>query len=140
MGPSSKYEAVTSVSGNGPQPYFLTTYPQQSNLMSQQSNTLLSSQSNNVLSQQPNTLPLQYSRMSYLTPSPYLTPNSSEGATSSGLLLNPSTNNNLLACSNGGHSYFQCQNGSQVLLQHGVQGKKSLCVFCFMYKNMLCSF
>ncbi|XP_062842073.1 homeobox protein NOBOX-like [Trichomycterus rosablanca] len=120
MGPSSKYEA-----GNGTQPYFLTTYPQQSSLLPQQSNALLSSQSNNVLSQQPNALLPQYSRMSYLTPSPYLTPNPSEGTTSSGLPLNPSTNSSLLACSNGGHSYFHSQNGSQILLQHGVQAMQA---------------
>ncbi|KAK3532335.1 hypothetical protein QTP86_016039 [Hemibagrus guttatus] len=113
VGSSAKYEAVAPGPGNN-QSYQLMTYPQQPS-------TLLPQQSNNVLPQQPNTLLPQYSRVSYLTPSPYLTPNSSEGTATSCMPLNSGTGNNFLPCTNGGHAYFQCQNGSQILLQPGLQ-------------------
>ncbi|XP_017309749.1 uncharacterized protein LOC108256949 [Ictalurus punctatus] len=115
---STKYE---SVAGNT-QSYQLMTYPQQSStLLPQQPDTLLPQQNNNVHPQQPNALLPQYSRISYLTPSPYLTPNSSEGTATSCMPLNPGTSSSLLPCTNGGHAYFHCQNGSQVLLQPGLQ-------------------
>ncbi|KAB5530925.1 hypothetical protein PHYPO_G00134950 [Pangasianodon hypophthalmus] len=121
VGSSAKYEAVASGPGNT-QSYQLMTYPQQSStLLPQQHTTLLPQQSNNILPQQPNTLLPQYSRVSYLTPSPYLTPNSSEGTATSCVPLNPGTGSSLLPCTNGGHAYFQCQNGSQILLQPGLQ-------------------
>ncbi|TSK31372.1 Homeobox protein NOBOX [Bagarius yarrelli] len=116
VGSSAKYESVASGPGTT-QSYQLMTYPQPS----QQPNSLLHQQSNNVLPQQPNTLLPQYSRVSYLTPSPYLTPNSSEGTATSCMPLNPGTGSNLLPCNNGGHAYFQCQTGSQILLQPGLQ-------------------
>ncbi|KAG7317056.1 hypothetical protein KOW79_019354 [Hemibagrus wyckioides] len=120
MGSSAKYESVAPGPGNN-QSYQLMTYPQQSStLLPQQPSTLLPQQSNNVLPQQTNTLLPQYSRVSYLTPSPYLTPNSSEGTATSCMPLNSGTGN-LLPCTNGGHAYFQCQNGSQILLQPGLQ-------------------
>ncbi|XP_072530964.1 uncharacterized protein nobox [Salminus brasiliensis] len=120
MGSSAKLESVTSGPGNST--YQINTYPQQpGTLFTQQHNTLLAQQSSNIISQQPNTLLPQYSRLSYLTPSPYLTPNPTEGTTSSCLPLNPGTTSSLLACTNGGHAYLQCQNGNQILLQPGVQ-------------------
>ncbi|XP_046691459.1 homeobox protein NOBOX-like [Silurus meridionalis] len=120
LGSSAKYETVSSGPGNT-QSYQFMTYPQHSStLMPQQPSTLLSQQTSSLLSQQPNTLLPQYSRVSYLTPSPYLTPNSSEGTATSCLPLNPGTGS-LLPCTNGGHAYFQCQNGSQILLQPGLQ-------------------
>ncbi|XP_027031735.1 homeobox protein NOBOX-like isoform X4 [Tachysurus fulvidraco] len=120
LGSSAKYEAVASGPGNT-QSYQLMTYPQQSStLLPQQHGTLLTQQNNNVLPQQANTLLPQYSRVSYLTPSPYLTPNSNEGAATC-MPLNSGAGSNLPPCTNGGHAYFQCQNGSQILLQPGLQ-------------------
>ncbi|XP_007245739.2 uncharacterized protein LOC103034894 [Astyanax mexicanus] len=122
LGSSAKLESLTSGPGNSAQPYQISTYPQQpATLFAQQHNTFLAQQSNNIISQQPSTLLPQYSRLSYLTPSPYLTPNPTEGTTSSCLPLNPGTTSGLLACTNGGHTYLQCQNGNQILLQPGVQ-------------------
>lgn len=131
---SAKYETVASGPGNTPS-YQLMTCPQQSStLLPQQPSTLLPQQSNNVLPQQLNTLLPQYSRVSYLTPSPYLTPNSSESTTNSCMPLNPGTSSSVLPCTNGGHAYFQCQNGSQILMQPGLQGKKRACV----HMHLLC--
>ncbi|KAF5908638.1 homeobox protein NOBOX [Clarias magur] len=114
------YDSIASGLGNA-QSYQLMTCPQQSStVLPQQPNPLLS-QSSNILQQQPNTLLPQYSRLSYLTPSPYLTPNSSEGTATSCMSLNPGPGSSMLPCTNGGHAYFQCQNNSQTLLQPGLQ-------------------
>ncbi|KAI4871838.1 hypothetical protein NFI96_016396, partial [Prochilodus magdalenae] len=119
---SAKLESMTSGPGNRAQAYQISTYPQQpSTLFPQQPSSLLAQQGNNIIPQQPCTLLPQYSHLSYLTPSPYLTPNPSEGTTSSCLPLNPGTTSSLLACTNGGHAYFKCQNSNQILLQPGVQ-------------------
>lgn len=126
VGSSTKYEAVAPGPGNT-QSYQLMTYPQQSStLLPQQPSTLLPQQSN-IPPQHPNTLLPQYSCVSYLTPSPYLTPNPSEGTATSCMPLNPGTGSSLLPCTNGGHAYFQCQNSNQILLQSGLQGKKRAC-------------
>lgn len=139
VGSSTKYEATVPGPGST-QSYQLMTYPHHSStLLPQQSSTLLSQQSINVLPQQPNTLLPQYSRVSYLTPSPYLTPNSSEGTTTSCVPLNPGTSSSLLPCTTGGHAYFQCQNSNQILLQPGLQGKKRVCPHAFApLKGLLC--
>lgn len=136
VGSSAKYEALSSGHGNI-QSYQLMNYPQQSStLLSQQPSTILSQQNNNLLSQQPNTLLPQYSRVSYLTPSPYLTPTSSEGTATSCMPLNPVTGSSLLSCTNGGHAYYQCQNGSQILLQPGLQSKKKACVHIHVFASL----
>ncbi|XP_053348726.1 homeobox protein NOBOX-like [Clarias gariepinus] len=121
VGSSAKYEAVASGLGNNQSYQFMACPQQSSSVLSQQPNTLLSQQSSNILQQQPNTLLPQYSRLSYLTPSPYLTPNSSEGTATSCMTLNPGPGSSMLPCTNGGHAYFQCQNSSQILLQPGLQ-------------------
>ncbi|KAL7829601.1 hypothetical protein AOLI_G00304860 [Acnodon oligacanthus] len=122
IGCSAKLESVISGPGNRAQAYQISTFPQQSSaLFPQQTNSLLGQQGNNIIPQQPTTLLPQYSHLSYLTPSPYLTPNPSEGTTSSCLPLNPGTTSSLMTCTNGGHAYFKCQNGNQILLQPGVQ-------------------
>ncbi|XP_017548494.1 homeobox protein NOBOX [Pygocentrus nattereri] len=121
IGCSAKLESVISGPGNRAQAYQISTFPQQpSALFPQQPNSLLAQQGN-IIPQQPSTLLPQYSHLSYLTPSPYLTPNPSESTTSSCLPQIPGTTSSLMTCTNGGHSYFKCQNGNQILLQPGVQ-------------------
>ncbi|XP_066531189.1 uncharacterized protein [Hoplias malabaricus] len=125
LGSSAKMESVTSGAGSRIQSYQINAYPQQpGTVFPQQPNTLLSQQGNNIIPQQSNPLRPQHSHLSYLTPSLYLTPNPSDQTTSSCLPLNSGTTSSLLACTNGGHAYFQCQNGNQILLQPGVHGKR----------------
>ncbi|KAK1805110.1 hypothetical protein P4O66_019462, partial [Electrophorus voltai] len=116
-GSSTRHE---SGPGNA-QPFPLNTCTQQhSTLLPQQPNPLFAGRSDCFVGQSHPLLP-QYSRLSYFTPSPYLTPSPSEGTTASTVPLNPGTSSGLLACSTGGHAYFQYPNSNQILLQSGVQ-------------------
>lgn len=126
---SIKLDYMTSAPPNSSLNFQLNTYPQQSNtLLTQQTNTLLSQQTNNLLPQQTtclipqqtNTLLPQYSHLSYLTPSPYLTPNPTEGSSAPYLPLTTATNNTLPSYTSSGHAYLQSQTGNQMLLQSGV--------------------
>lgn len=123
---------MTSALPNSSLNFQLNTYPQQSNtlltqqtnaLLSQQPNTLLPQQTNCLIPQQNNTLFPQYSHLSYLTPSPYLTPNPTEGSSAPYLPLTTANNNTLPAYTSSGHAYLQSQTGNQMLLQSGVHGK-----------------
>ncbi|KAF7653830.1 hypothetical protein LDENG_00078070 [Lucifuga dentata] len=83
---------------------------------------LTSTQQNNSLSYQlqtsyPTNQPqhqhqTSLSRMAYLTPSPYLTPNASDSNSTSYL-----TSAGVVTYSTGGHAYFQSQSAGQILLQ-----------------------
>ncbi|XP_067338635.1 homeobox protein NOBOX-like [Channa argus] len=95
---------------------------------------LTSSQQNNSLSYQlqtsyPTNQPqhqpqASLSRMAYLTPSPYLTPNPSDSNSTSYLTFGPGGNSTgVVTYSTGGHTYFQSQGPGQILLQStGHQG------------------
>ncbi|XP_056597733.1 uncharacterized protein LOC130415806 isoform X2 [Triplophysa dalaica] len=126
---SMKLDYMTSAPPNNSLNFQLNTFPQQSNtLLTQQTNTLLSQQTNTLLPQQTsclipqqnNTLLPQYSHLSYLTPSPYLTPNPTEGSSASYLPITTGTNNTLPVYTSSGHAYLQSQTGNQMLLQSGV--------------------
>ncbi|KAI7798801.1 putative homeobox protein NOBOX, partial [Triplophysa rosa] len=126
---SIKLDYMTSAPPNNSLNFQLNTFPQQSNtLLTQQTNTLLSQQTNTLLPQQTsclipqqnNTLLPQYSHLSYLTPSPYLTPNPTEGSSTPYLPITTGTNNTLPVYTSSGHAYLQSQTGNQMLLQSGV--------------------
>lgn len=128
MGTSVKLDFMTSASQNSTLNYQLNTFPQQSNtLLTQQTNSLLHQQPNTLLPQQTSclmqqssTLLPQYSHLSYLTPSPYLTPNPTESSSAPYLPLTTGTNNTLPSYTSSGHAYLQSQTGNQMLLQSGV--------------------
>ncbi|KAK7138621.1 hypothetical protein R3I93_015913 [Phoxinus phoxinus] len=126
MGTSVKMDFMTSASQNSTLNYQLNTFPQQSNtlltqqtnsFLSQQTHTLLPQQTSCLMPQQSSTLLPQYSHMSYLTPSPYLTPNPTESSSAPYL---PLTNNTLPAYTSSGHAYLHSQTSNQMLLQSGV--------------------
>ncbi|XP_030644420.1 homeobox protein NOBOX [Chanos chanos] len=128
MSSAVKLDYVTSAPQGSGLPYQLSAYPQTSTsllpqqnnpLLGQQSNTLLPQQPSSLLPQQNNTLLPPFSRLSYLTPSPYLTPGPAEGGGPSYLPFGTGANSGLLAYNNGGHAYLHSQNGSQILLQPG---------------------
>lgn len=130
LGNSVKMDFMTSAPQNSTLNYQLNTFPQQSNtlltqqtnsLLPQQTNTLLPQQTSCLMPQQSSTLLPQYSHLSYLTPSPYLTPNPTESSSAPYLPLN----NTLPAYTSSGHAYLQPQTGNQMLLQSGVHGKSS---------------
>ncbi|XP_051729782.1 homeobox protein NOBOX-like isoform X1 [Ctenopharyngodon idella] len=125
LGNSVKMDFMTSAPQNSTLNYQLNTFPQQSNtlltqqtnsLLPQQTNTLLPQQTSCLMPQQSSTLLPQYSHLSYLTPSPYLTPNPTESSSAPYLPLN----NTLPAYTSSGHAYLQPQTGNQMLLQSGV--------------------
>lgn len=131
LGSSVKLDYMTSASQNSTLNFQLNTFPQPSNsLLTQQNNNLLSQQTNSVLPQQTCMMPQQsstllhkYSHLSYLTPSPYLTPNPTESSSSSSaqfLPLTSSTSNTLPTYSSSAHTYLQSQTSNQMLLQSGV--------------------
>lgn len=67
------------------------------------------------------------SRMAYLTPSPYLTPNAPDSNPASYLTFGPGGNSaGLMTYSTGGHTYFQSQNTGQILLQSAGHHGESL--------------
>ncbi|KAM7384176.1 hypothetical protein PAMA_011498 [Pampus argenteus] len=89
---------------------------------------LTSSQQNNTLSYQlqtsyPTSQPQHQPQaslpcMSYLTPSPYLTPNPPDSNPTSYLTFGPGGNSTgVVTYSTGGHAYFQSQSTGQILLQ-----------------------
>ncbi|XP_026087494.1 homeobox protein NOBOX-like isoform X1 [Carassius auratus] len=126
LGTSVKLDYMTSAPQNNTFNFQLNTFPQQSNtLLTQQTNSLLPQQTNTLLPQpasclmpqQSSTILPQYSQLSYLTPSPYLTPNPTESSPAPYL---PLTNNTLPAFTSSGHAYLQSQTGNQMLLQSGV--------------------
>ncbi|XP_077051923.1 uncharacterized protein nobox [Siphateles boraxobius] len=126
MGTSVKMDFMTSASQNSTLNYQLNTFPQQSNtllnqqtnsFLSQQTNTLLPQQTSCLMAQQSSTLLPQYSHLSYLTPSPYLTPNPTESSSAPYL---PLSNNTLPAYTSAGHAYLHSQTSNQMLLQSGV--------------------
>ncbi|XP_051520320.1 uncharacterized protein LOC127421342 [Myxocyprinus asiaticus] len=129
LGSSVNY--MTSAPQNSTLNFQLNTFPQQSNtLLTQQTNTLLPQQTNSMLTQQStclmpqqtnNILLPQYSHLSYLTPSPYLTPNPTEDSSASYMSLTTGTNNTLPAYTSSAHLYLQSQMGNQMLLQSGLQ-------------------
>ncbi|KAG1946898.1 homeobox protein NOBOX-like [Pimephales promelas] len=126
MGTSVKMDFMTSASQNSTLNYQLNTFSQQSNtLLTQQTNSFLSQQTNTLLPQQTSclmpqqscTLLPQYSHLSYLTPSPYLTPAPTE---SSSAPYQPLTNNTLPTYTSSGHAYLHSQTSNQMLLHSGV--------------------
>ncbi|XP_055076727.2 uncharacterized protein nobox isoform X1 [Misgurnus anguillicaudatus] len=129
LGSSLKLDYMTSASQNSSVNFQLNTFPQQSNtllsqqtstLLPQHTNTLLPQQTSCLMPQQTNTLLPQYSHLSYLTPSPYLTPNPTESSSAQYLPLTTGTNSAVPTYSNSGHAYLQSQTGNQMLLQSGV--------------------
>ncbi|XP_016365297.1 homeobox protein NOBOX-like isoform X3 [Sinocyclocheilus rhinocerous] len=109
LGTSVKLDYMTSAPQNSALNFQLKTFPQQTNnLLPQQTNTLLPQKSSCLMSQQSSTILPQYSHLSYLTPSPYLTPNPTESSST------------LPAYTSSGHAYLQSQTGNQMLLQSGV--------------------
>lgn len=57
-------------------------------------------------------------RMTYLTPSPYLTPNAPDSNPASYLTLCPGgSSTGMMAYSSASHAYYQPQNTGQILLQ-----------------------
>ncbi|KAK2886938.1 hypothetical protein Q8A67_015166 [Cirrhinus molitorella] len=128
LGSSVKLDYMTSASQNST--FQLNTFPQQSNsllqqtnsLLPQQTNTLLSQQSSCLMPQQSSTILPQYSHLSYLTPSPYLTPNPTESSSAPYLPLTSGNNTTLPAYTSSGHAYLQSQTNNQMLLQSGMHG------------------
>ncbi|KAL1256085.1 hypothetical protein QQF64_014146 [Cirrhinus molitorella] len=126
LGSSVKLDYMTSASQNST--FQLNTFPQQSNsllqqtnsLLPQQTNTLLSQQSSCLMPQQSSTILPQYSHLSYLTPSPYLTPNPTESSSAPYLPLTSGNNTTLPAYTSSGHAYLQSQTNNQMLLQSGM--------------------
>jgi len=65
--------------------------------------------------------------MTYLTPSPYLTPNPPDSNPASYLTFGPGGNSaGVVTYSTGGQAYFQSQNAGQILLQSTGQHGESL--------------
>ncbi|XP_043073767.1 uncharacterized protein LOC122323742 isoform X2 [Puntigrus tetrazona] len=128
LGTSVKLDYMTSAAQNNALNFQLNTFPQPSNTLSQQTNSLLPQQANALLpqkssclmAQQSSTILPQYSHLSYLTPSPYLTPNPTENSSAAYLPLSTGTSNTLPAYTSSGHAYLQPQTSSQMLLQSGV--------------------
>ncbi|XP_016353165.1 mucin-2-like [Sinocyclocheilus anshuiensis] len=121
LGTSVKLDYMTSAPQNSALNFQLNTFPQQTNnLLPQQTNTLLPQKSSCLMSQQSSTILPQYSHLSYLTPSPYLTPNPTESSSAPYLPLTTGTSNTLPAYTSSGHAYLQSQTGNQMLLQSGV--------------------
>ncbi|XP_016352429.1 uncharacterized protein LOC107696547 isoform X1 [Sinocyclocheilus anshuiensis] len=129
LGTSVKLDYMTSAPQNSTFNFQLNTFPQQSNtlltqqtnsLLPQQTNTLLPQQTSCLMPQQSSTILPQYSHLSYLTPSPYLTPNPTESSSAPYLPLTTGTNNTLPTYTSSGHAYLQSQTGNQILLQSGV--------------------
>ncbi|XP_016365295.1 uncharacterized protein LOC107706194 isoform X1 [Sinocyclocheilus rhinocerous] len=121
LGTSVKLDYMTSAPQNSALNFQLKTFPQQTNnLLPQQTNTLLPQKSSCLMSQQSSTILPQYSHLSYLTPSPYLTPNPTESSSAPYLPLTTGTSNTLPAYTSSGHAYLQSQTGNQMLLQSGV--------------------
>ncbi len=134
LGTSVKLDYMTSALQNSALNFQLNTFPQQSNtlltqqtnnLLPQQTNTLLPQKSSCLMSQQSSTILPQYSHLSYLTPSPYLTPNPTESSSAPCLPLTTGTSNTLPAYTSSGHAYLQSQTGNQMLPQSGVHGKST---------------
>lgn len=134
LGTSVKLDYMTSAPQNSTFNFQLNTFPQQSNtlltqqtnsLLPQQTNTLLPQQSSCLMPQQSSTILPQYSHLSYLTPSPYLTPNPTESSSAAYLPLTTGTSNTLPAYTSSGHEYLQSQTGNQMLLQSGVHCKST---------------
>lgn len=86
---------------------------------SQQNNTLPYQLQTSYPSSQPQHQPqTSLPRMSYLTPTPYLTPNAPDSNPTSYLTFGPTgTSTGMVTYSTGGHSFFQSQNTGQILLQ-----------------------
>ncbi|KAF4100450.1 hypothetical protein G5714_018646 [Onychostoma macrolepis] len=129
LGTSVKLDYMTSAPQNSALNFQLNTFPQQSNtlltqqtnnLLPQQTNTLLPQKSSCLMPQQSSTILPQYSHLSYLTPSPYLTPNPTESSNAPYLPLTTGTSNTLPAYTSSGHAYLQSQTGNQMLPQSGV--------------------
>uniref|UniRef100_A0A9J7Z9X5 Homeobox domain-containing protein n=1 Tax=Cyprinus carpio carpio TaxID=630221 RepID=A0A9J7Z9X5_CYPCA len=121
LGTSVKLDYMTSAPQNSALNFQLNTFPQQTNnLLPQQTNTLLPQKSGCLMPQQSSTILPQYSHLSYLTPSPYLTPNPTESSSAAYLPLTTGTSNTLPAYTSSGHEYLQSQTGNQMLLQSGV--------------------
>ncbi|XP_030003922.1 uncharacterized protein nobox [Sphaeramia orbicularis] len=88
-----------------------TTSSQQNNLSYQLQTSYPTSQTHH---QPQASLP----RMTYLTPSPYLTPNPPDSNPTSYLTFGPGGNSTgVVTYSTGGHAYFQSQSTGQILLQ-----------------------
>ncbi|XP_059411278.1 uncharacterized protein LOC132144729 isoform X1 [Carassius carassius] len=120
LGTSVKLDYMTSAPQNSALNFQLNTFPQQTNNLPQQTNTLLSQKSSCLMPQQSSTILPQYSHLSYLTPSPYLTPNPTESSSALYLPLTTGTSSTLPAYTSSGHAYLQSQTGSQMMLQSGV--------------------
>ncbi|XP_006788150.2 rho guanine nucleotide exchange factor 5-like [Neolamprologus brichardi] len=86
---------------------------------SQQSNTLSYQLQTSYPTSQPQLQPqASLPRMTYLTPSPYLTPNPPESNPTSYLTFGPGGNSTgVVTYSTTGHAYFQSQSAGQILLQ-----------------------
>ncbi|TRZ01147.1 hypothetical protein DNTS_007865 [Danionella cerebrum] len=130
LGSSVKLDYMSSASQNTALNIQLNTFPQQLNtiitpqtystLEPQTSNTMMPQQPGCILPQTSSTLLPQYSHVSYLTPSPYLTPNTESIGGTTYLPFSASSNNSVPTYSSGGHAYLQNHPGAQMMLPSGV--------------------